>query len=80
MSPTEVKIKKQQKNQFMKMAIEYYEKAANLKEPCAMVKMGNLLENGVDDVLEQDLDKSLVYYKMAAEAKDTRGIVGLGFF
>lgn len=74
------------KNNYSK-ALSYYEKAANLKDHSALLKLGSIYEEGLykydsfgnrgDTIIEINLEKAKTYYEKLAALEDEQGIAAL---
>lgn len=74
------------KNNYSK-ALSYYEKAANMKDHSALLKLGSIYEEGLykydsfgnrgDAIIEINLEKAKTYYEKLAALEDEQGIAAL---
>ena len=74
------------KNNYSK-ALSYYEKAADLKDHSALLKLGSIYEEGMykydafgnrgDTIIEINLEKAKTYYEKLAALEDEQGIAAL---
>lgn len=74
------------KNNYSK-ALSYYEKAANMKDHSALLKLGSIYEEGLykydtfgnrgDTIIEINLEKAKTYYEKLAALEDEQGIAAL---
>lgn len=74
------------KNNYSK-ALSYYEKAADLKDHSALLKLGSIYEEGLykydafgnrgDTIIEINLEKAKTYYERLAALDDEQGIAAL---